>query len=239
MSDCPCPLERKVLIQTMNEIVGILSEDARKKKECEACCVQPKRCGGDTGLSRVTSGCRETAVVPYQAGAGAPVKACKSSELRAGVFYSECRCLKRDGLQRACRRSACSDRCGYVRPARREPVPLGTPEQGYSLRPVCCPGEKEAERLQFLHAKADLQKRKPPLPPLEPLPMPPAPPYNWTGTFEHKCKPDERCPRRRAPRAYPCGGAKCKHWEVPKPCTLPICRADCFEHAPGWPTFCR
>ncbi|KAK3912327.1 DNA polymerase catalytic subunit [Frankliniella fusca] len=58
MADCPCPLERKVLIQTMNEIVRILGEDAKRKKACEALHVQPKRCAGDTTLSRVTSECQ-------------------------------------------------------------------------------------------------------------------------------------------------------------------------------------
>ncbi|XP_034246778.1 uncharacterized protein LOC117648376 [Thrips palmi] len=238
--DGACPLERKVLIQTLNTIVQVLSEDAKKKKEClakcEAECVAAKRCGADTSLSRVTAQCEETAVVPY---APAPLKACKSSELRAGAFYSECRCLKRDGLQRACRRTGCGEHCGFVRPAIRDPVPLGSAVPGYSLRPVCCPGAKEAARLKYLHDKAELLKRPPPLPPLEPLPPPPTPPYNWTGTFEHKCQPDRRCPRRPPPLKYPCGGAKCKHWEVPQPCTLPVCRADCFEQPPGWPTFCR
>lgn len=92
-------------------------------------------------------------MVPYVGGgasaaAGADLEACKSSELRAGVFYSECRCLKRDGLQRACRRAGCSDRCGLTRPAQREPVPLGTPVAGLAMQPVCCPGRRERERLE-------------------------------------------------------------------------------------------
>lgn len=160
----------------------------RKRKDCrskcESECALAKRCGAETALSRVASDqpcqpchpcaapraggaatslprvaapapCEETAVVPYSP---APLKACKSSELRAGAFFSECRCLKRDGLQRACRRTGCGEHCGFVRPAVRDPVPLGSAVPGYSLRPVCCPGEKEAARLKVRQSQI-LRKR--------------------------------------------------------------------------------
>ncbi|CAF4791152.1 unnamed protein product [Pieris macdunnoughi] len=37
----------------------------------------------------------------------APLKACKSRELRGGILYTDCYCLRRNGLQYDCRRSGC------------------------------------------------------------------------------------------------------------------------------------
>lgn len=37
----------------------------------------------------------------------ASVRICKSRELRGGILYTDCYCLRRNGLQYDCRRSGC------------------------------------------------------------------------------------------------------------------------------------
>lgn len=36
-----------------------------------------------------------------------PLKSCQSRELRGGILYTDCFCLRRNGLQYDCRRSGC------------------------------------------------------------------------------------------------------------------------------------
>lgn len=54
-----------------------------------------------------------------------PVGTCKSRELRGGVLYTDCFCLRRNGLQYDCRRSGCQGRatCSVL------PAPLCGPSQ--------------------------------------------------------------------------------------------------------------
>lgn len=36
-----------------------------------------------------------------------PLRNCQSRELRGGILYTDCNCLRRNGLQYDCRRSGC------------------------------------------------------------------------------------------------------------------------------------
>lgn len=38
-----------------------------------------------------------------------PLKSCKSRELKGGILYTDCFCLRRNGLQYDCRRSGCQN----------------------------------------------------------------------------------------------------------------------------------
>jgi len=105
---------------------------------------------------------------------------------------------------------------------------------------VICPGQ--AEMYRMMESKVDEMMKKSQSPRrrcednIRPPELPPPPTFNWNGIFPHVCRQaGDECNRRAKPfPMIPCNPG-CKHWTVPRPCTYPICRANCYEDPPPRP----
>ncbi|KAF9421612.1 hypothetical protein HW555_002545, partial [Spodoptera exigua] len=67
------------------------------------------------------------------------LRPCKSRELRGGILYTDCFCLRRNGLQYDCRRTGCqnSPLCSYL------PAPLCEPARVACLTHCANPHAEE------------------------------------------------------------------------------------------------